>query len=97
MKVEMKTKKFRKEFKTISEALCKAHTEKKAVLVTQYDEFMCAFIPDCERLTIEITERGFQTIQLEFHMFDNKVLYNWEDCVFEIIDTENIIVNIMRD
>ena len=87
----------REEYRDISRALTRAYTEHKAVLVTQDDEFVCAYIPNHDSYTIEITDDGFDVVYGEFIDFENEDVYNWENCIFEVIDTDQINIVITRD
>lgn len=97
MRVEMIQENKRERYEVLSRALVVAYQEKKAVLVTQNGEFVGTFIPNHDEHTIYIEPNGICLVKGEFVSFDDPEEYNWEDCIFEVIDTDNIQITITRD
>ena len=88
----------REEYGDLSRALTKAYVSRKAVLVTRYDEFVCIYIPYDTEYTLCIDDGGVISLDKgEFVEFDDEETYDWEDCVFEVIDTDNINITVIRD
>jgi len=87
----------RRRFEDITRALSVAYNENRAVLVTNNDEFVCAYIPDHQDYTIQINDEGIEPIYGEFVNFKNERYFDWKDCVFEVIDIDRINITITRN
>jgi len=97
MEVSMAQNDNREEYGDLSTALIKAYVDNKAVLVTRGGGFDCVFIPNQSDFITEISEDGIDFVQGDFIDFDNPDTYNWENCSFEVIDTNNIQIIVTRD
>ena len=67
----------RRRFEDITRALSVAYNENRAVLVTNNDEFVCAYIPDHQDYTIQINDEGIEPIYGEFVNFKNERYFDW--------------------
>ena len=98
IKVNMVKNDNRQDYGDLSVALSNAYSTKKAVLVTLNDDLVCVFIPNNDDYTICIDNEGdIKAIKGEFVEFDDEELYNWDNCTFEVIHTEQIQIIVTRD